>query len=87
MKFTKLISTSVVIALCAVTLSGCGNDGTPAVAYVAGTDIPVTATETPAGLVSFANLSVAGGDDSAEPFVVGDAVLATSETDEPDPSV
>ncbi len=88
MKLISLKSQPVLMALSAVLLSACGsNSGGSAGALVAGTDIPVTATETTAGVVSFANLSAAQSDDAAQPLVVGDAALASTETDEPDPSV
>ncbi len=87
MKLILLKSSSLLIAMSALALSGCGSSGNNAVAFVTGTDIPVTATETTAGVVSFANLSVANTGDADEPLVVGDAALASSDTDEPDPSV
>ncbi len=87
MKSILLKSSSLLIAMSALALSGCGSSGNSAAPLVAGTDIPVSATETTAGVVSFANLSVANGGDTDEPLVVGDAALAASDTDEPDPSV
>lgn len=87
MKLTLLKSAPLVLALSAV-LTGCGgSSGTTVAPVVAGTDIPVTATETTAAVVSFANLSVASGSDTDEPILVGEAALASSDTDEPDASV
>jgi hypothetical protein len=54
---------------------------------IGGTDVPTSATTSSAGAIAFAKATVASSRDTAEPIVVGDAVLATSDTDEPDPSV
>jgi PBP1b-binding outer membrane lipoprotein LpoB len=90
-KLTSLSVKAILIAGCVVTISACGSSNntaaTPAVALVPGTDVPVTATETTAAAISFANLSVASNDETAEPLAVGEAVLATSDTDEPDSNV
>ena len=86
----NLLKSSLLFATSAVLLSACGGGSsstTAAVALVAGTDVPVTATETTAGVVSFANLSAASSDDTGEPLAVGEAALASSDTDEPDASV
>lgn len=90
MKLKPSTSLAVLMTLCAFALGGCGSSnsgGSAAVALVPGTDVPVTATETTAGVISFANLSSASTDESAEPIALGDAALAASETDEPDSSV
>lgn len=86
MKLT-LRKSSFLIAFSVVVLSACSDNNNTTPALVAGTDVPVTATETTAGVVSFANLSAGTSDDAAEPILVGEAALASSETDEPDPSV
>jgi hypothetical protein len=89
MNLISLKSTSVLIAM-GLSLAACGGGGgssSPADPLVAGTDIPVSATETMAGVVSFANLTLVGKDESSDPLVIGDAALASSETEEPDPSV
>jgi hypothetical protein len=55
---------------------------------VAGTDIPLTAVASSVASTEFVKGVVnAGPQDMAEGLVVGDAALATSESDEPDPSV
>ena len=82
-----LLKSSLVMALGAVLLSACSDNNNSTPALVAGTDVPVSATETTAGVVSFANLSAGSSDDTAEPLSVGEVALATSETDEPDSSV
>ena len=61
--------------------SGGGGD------VVAGTQVPTSATTSSAGAFTFANATASATDNTAEPLEVGGAVLATSETDEPDPSV
>jgi hypothetical protein len=85
----KLFSRS--LALIAITagalgLAACGSSNN-AESLISGTDLPQTITTQPARVISFANSTQAATSDSAEPLAVGDAVLATSETDEPDPSV
>jgi hypothetical protein len=83
----KLLLLTAVISL---TLSACGSDGTPATPLVAGTDVPVTATAISNGASVFVKEVVATPTETAEkaePLVLGDAVLATSETDEPDSDV
>jgi hypothetical protein len=78
-------------------LSACASDtvepvvavdpGPPPVAFVPGTDIPVSATTSIAGMLSFASATGSNSDNTTEPLVAGEAILATSEIDEPDPSV
>ena len=63
--------------------SGPGDSG-----FVAETDIPISATTSSAGAFSFVNGVVAtGGSETGEPLAVGNAELASSETDEPDTGV
>ena len=77
------------IPVAAALLAACGggDDGgapaMPPVANVGGTDVPVTATQDPTAAYQFVASVAATSSDSAEPIVVGDATLATSETDEP----
>jgi hypothetical protein len=83
----------VLIALTAVIsigLSACGSDSTPAPQFVTGTDVPVTAVESSSGAGVFVKEVVATPIDiaeKAEPLELGDAVLATSDADEPDSDV
>lgn len=72
----------------AALLSACGGGGddappaavdTPAAA----SEVPASAQASAAGAVAFVRQLAATRDDSAEPIRVGDAVLGTSETDEP----
>ena len=65
-------------------LSACSSshDDAPAPAPVATTDIPASATADAAGLTAFVNAQAATTNDTAEPFLVGDAVLPLDDTTE-----
>jgi hypothetical protein len=71
----------------AALLSACGGGGDappPAVDTPAATsEVPASAQSSAAGAVAFVRQLAATRDDGAEPIRVGDAVLGTSETDEP----
>jgi len=54
---------------------------------VSGTDVPTSATTSSAGALAFVKSVAASSDNTATPITVGDATLATSETDEPDSSI
>ena len=54
---------------------------------VTGTDVPTSATTSAAGAFTFVKTVVESSADVEEPLVLGDAVLATTDTEEPDPSV
>jgi hypothetical protein len=83
----KTFSALAVPLALAASLSACGSSSSSD-PLVSGTDIPVSATQSVTGVVSFANLSAASSSsDTNEPLAVGDVSLATSDTDEPDPSV
>lgn len=73
----------------AALLAACGGGGgsLPVDPLVSGTDIPVSATTSSAAAFAFVNGLASSPDNTAEPLTVGDATLATSDTDEPDPSV
>jgi hypothetical protein len=70
---------------------GSGGGGAPATFddpnMMNGTDVPLSATTSSAGAMEFVKRVAATSDNSAEPIRVGNAVLATSDTDEPDPGV
>ena len=69
---------------------GGGGDGDmplPTDPPVAGTDVPLSATASSAGALAFVRSVAASRDDTASPLAVGDAVLATSDSDEPDASI
>ena len=56
--------------------------------FVDGTDVPLSATTSSAGATAFANsLVTAGTSETADPLVLGDAVLASSDTDDADTSI
>lgn len=70
------------------TLGGPGGGGPAGAGFVEGTDVPLTATTSSAGATAFANSLVgAGTSETAEPLVLGDAVLASSDTDDADTSI
>jgi hypothetical protein len=84
--------TLALLAVAGVLLAACGGGGggggglggiTAPPATVGGSDVPVSATTSADGAFSFVADVAAQQDDAAEPLVLGDAVLATSETDEP----
>jgi hypothetical protein len=83
------VACAVVLVMMAVLVTACGNDGAtvPTDPFVTGTMVPVSATTTTAGVVSFGQSVAIGTDDAAEPLAVEGAELATSETDEPDSKV
>jgi hypothetical protein len=54
---------------------------------LAGTEVPVSATTSSAGAMAFMKNLAARSDNTATPIVVGDAVLATSDTDDPDAGI
>ena len=71
-------ATSLVLAAC----SSSNDDDAPAPTPVATTDIPASATGSAAGLTAFANGQITGTSDTAEPVLVGDAVLPLDDTTE-----
>jgi uncharacterized lipoprotein YmbA len=84
----KLVA--ITTAALSLGLSACGSDSDPASLFVAGTNVPITATATSSGAAVFVKEVVATPIETAEitePLELGDAVLATSETDEPESDV
>lgn len=75
----------------ALLLAACGGGGGTAPVSTAppgaGSEVPASAMSSSAGAVAFVKAVAATRDDTAEPVTVGDAVLATSDTDEPEPGV
>jgi len=67
--------------------SGDGGSAMPPPAADRGTDIPLEATTSSAAAVAFVKTVAATSDNTSEPIRIGDATLATSEVDEPDPGV
>lgn len=82
-RFWALGAGAALLAAC----GGGGGSGAPVDPVASGTDIPVSATTSSAGAFTFVNGVASTTDNTAEPLVVGDATLATSETDEPDASI
>ena len=80
-----VISATALIAACGS--GGGGGDAAPqSVALSPGTDVPLTATQTSIQAIDFVRMVVGKGEADAETaLVVGDVVLATSETDDPAP--
>lgn len=86
----KLIALTLSVAGLATACGGGGGD-TPAVVMpppppstVAGTDVPVSATQNVAGLTAFAKQQQGASSDTAEPLVLGDStVLASDDSAEP----
>jgi hypothetical protein len=97
MKNINFTRTPLAMATGLLLLAACGGGGDGGTApppaggggpdVVAGTQVPTSATTSSAGAFAFANATASATDNTAEPIEVGAAVLATSETDEPDPSV
>ncbi len=86
----------LLLACCAATLllAACGDSGSlpapaipPVPPAVVTTEIPSSATTSSAGAFTFVNSVASANQDSAEPLLDADSVLASSDTDEPDPSV
>lgn len=83
-RFWALGAGAALLAACG---GGGGGSSAPVEPVVSGTDIPVAATTSSAVAFSFVNGVASTPDNTAEPLVVGDATLATSDTDEPDASI
>ncbi len=99
MKVFNLTRYAIAMATVTTMLSACGDSsnltpvaGTgnppPASIFVNGTEVPIAATTSSAGATEFIKGIVsAGGSETTDPLVAGDAVLAISETDEPDQTI
>jgi hypothetical protein len=88
----SILSGLAFLSVAGALLSGCGGGGgggTSAVPDFPGpaTGVPASATTSSAGALAFVKTVAASGDDGAEPLPLGDAMLATSDTDEPDPGI
>lgn len=91
MKSIKHLCVAFAAAASVLVLAGCGGGGesagvatdTPPV----GSEVPSSAISTSAGAVAFVKTVASFSDNTAAPLVLGDATLATSDTDEPDPGI
>lgn len=83
------MKTLPLIAVSCALLAACGGGGegpaTPPVANAPGSEVPLSATQDPGAAYSFVASVAASSSESAEPLVVGDAQLATIDTEEPQP--
>ena len=92
MKATPSLRAALGMAAATLMVAACGGGGgggTPVAADppVAGTDVPASATLSSAGAVAFVRSVAASRDETTLPLTVGGAVLATSDTDEPEPDI
>ncbi len=71
------------VAMGLLVACGGGGDGPPATQFVAGTDVPVGVEVRVDDVIAFSKAQQANTDDTRDPVVVGNATLATSDTDEP----
>ena len=87
----NLARTTLSLAAGALMLAACGGGGNAEMTVgdplVSGTDVPASATTSSAAALAFVKTLAATSDNGAEPIRVGDVTLATSATDEPDPSI
>lgn len=92
---TLFFNTRGMLCMCIVAMgiTACGGSSSLPVAQapmdplIAGTDVPTSSTTTAAGAAVFVKMVVESSANAAEPLVLGDAVLATTDTEEPDSSV
>jgi hypothetical protein len=83
--------TVVMASLAAAVLGACGgggggggDDAPPPVAVVPGSDVPQSAAQSADAAFQFVS-DVAGHDEASDPVQVGDATLATTDTEEAKP--
>jgi hypothetical protein len=78
-------------AMAAVMLTACGGGGGDAVVVAPPTapnsEVPLSATTSSGGALTYVNGLTTTRDETASPVVVGDVTLGASETEEPDPGV
>lgn len=88
MKFIETNRLHLAVGATVLGLVACGGDGVGSAfgSLVAGTDVPVSATVDSQAATDFvASIVNAGGSETADPLIIGDVTLASSETAEPDP--
>lgn len=62
--------------------AGSGGGGGGGVALVPGSDVPVSATQSIAGMLAFMNSVIAATSETSEPLVLGDATFPVDDTNE-----
>ena len=96
MKILSLNKTALAVASAAMMLVACGDSGglpganqpPQASIFVDGTEVPLTSTASAVGATDFIkSIVAAGGNESNDPLVDGNALLAVSESDDPDPTI
>lgn len=90
MKNFPFTRTPLALAAGALLLAACGGGGGGSrdlPPYVLDTEVPVSATTSAAGAFAFVSSVASTRSETAEPLIVGDATLGSSETEEPDPSI
>lgn len=81
-QYKWIAPTTVAIGLL-VGCGGGGGGGLDTAGNVAGTDVPLAAETNVGNVISFARAQIANTSDSSDPLVLGNATLATSDSDEP----
>ncbi len=77
---------AVLVGVATTALVACGsnnNDSPSDPGPVATTDVPGAALDSVSGLLAYINTLIGSSSDTAEPVLVGTAVLPTSDTTEP----
>ena len=96
MKILSLNKTALAVASAAMMLVACGDSGglpgatqpPQASIFVDGTEVPLTSTASAVGATDFIkSIVAAGGNESNDPLVDGNALLAVSESDDPDQTI
>jgi len=85
MRIAGLVGVAALLSACGG--GGGGDSAVPVDPPVAGSDVPLSATTSSAAALAFVRTVAATSDNTATPITVGDATLATSDTDEPDPGI
>lgn len=88
MKVMTTCRTALAVCGAAFLLAACGGGGGSGGAatdpLVAGTEVPISATTSAAGASNFVRSVVNSAADDKESLIVGNVVLATTETEEPE---
>jgi hypothetical protein len=94
MKLLPTLRALLGLALAASVLVACGGGDDAPIATapppdlpIPGTAVPTSATTSAAGALAFVKSMASSADETLDSVELGAAVLATSDTDEPDPGV